>query len=324
MPEPVYVIHTDGASKGNPGHAGIAYVIAGPNGETAASHARYIGEHTSNVAEYVALVEALDAARELGATRVEAFSDSQLMVNQVSGVYRVKNETLRPLYEDVIAAMRRFRSASLVHVPREKNKEADKLAGDAIRARLNALQGANATDDAGVPLAAVIPASRQPTTPAPSRATRSVADSVYAIHTDGASKGNPGHASIAYVITDADGETVAAHARYIGSQTNNVAEYTALVEALEAARELGIERVEAFSDSQLMVKQVAGEYAVRNETLRPLYEDVVAALRLFRSAALTHVPREQNKQADKLAGDAIRAHLKTLKAAEPPAPDHPS
>ncbi|MAF10590.1 ribonuclease H [Candidatus Poribacteria bacterium] len=141
-------------------------------------------------------------------------------------------------------------------------------------------------------------------------------DPSHVIRTDGASKGNPGHASIAYLIEDADGHVVSSHGRYIGKQTNNVAEYTALVEALHAARELGVDRVEAFSDSELMVKQISGEYRVKNETLRPLYESVMAALRGFMSASVTHVPREQNRAADKLAGDVIRARMKALKEAE--------
>ncbi|MBT3269509.1 ribonuclease HI family protein [Candidatus Poribacteria bacterium] len=148
-------------------------------------------------------------------------------------------------------------------------------------------------------------------------------DPRHVIRTDGASKGNPGHASIAYLIEDADGEVVSSHARYIGKQTNNVAEYTALVEALEAAHELGVTRVEAFSDSELMVKQISGEYRVKNETLRPLYESVIASLPRFQSAYVTHVPREQNRAADKLAGDVIRAHMKALKEAENPPPDTP-
>jgi ribonuclease HI len=305
MPNPVHAIHTDGACKGNPGHASIAYVITDADGETVLAQARYIGRETNNVAEYTALVEALTAAHELGVRRVEAFSDSELMVKQVSGEYRVKNEVLRPLCQQVLAGLRLFESASLTHVPREQNSEADKLAGDAIRAHLEAEGPSDAPeatpDDQAAGPAPVSGAQ------APTRAAGR--GQVYSIHTDGASKGNPGHASIAYVITDADGETVVTDARYIGAETNNVAEYTALVEALDRARELGLERVEAFSDSELMVKQVSGAYAVRNETLRPLCDDVIAGLRVFKSASLTYVPRAENKRADKLAGDAIKEHL---------------
>ena len=148
MAEAAVVIHTDGASKGNPGHASIAYVIAGADGQVIASHGRYIGKETNNVAEYTALVEALAAARDLGAAQVEAFSDSELMVKQVSGAYRVKNENLRPLYEKVVAGLRAFASATLTHVPREQNREADKLAGAAIKAHLDAEK--KAADEAGV------------------------------------------------------------------------------------------------------------------------------------------------------------------------------
>ncbi len=151
-----------------------------------------------------------------------------------------------------------------------------------------------------------------------------MADTPLIIHTDGASKGNPGHASIAYVITDGDGEAVCSHGRYIGRETNNIAEYTALVEALEAAHDLGAGRIEAYSDSELMVKQVSGEYRVKNENLRPLYEQVVAGLRGFRSATLTHVPRAENREADKLAGEAIKAHLAAEKEAAGEAAETPA
>src|SRR6266566_7182269 len=110
------------------------------------------------------------------------------------------------------------------------------------------------------------------------------------IHTDGASRGNPGAAAFAYVIYR-DGEPDIEEAGCLGEMTNNQAEYTALVRALEHALELGSEnRVIVHSDSELMVKQLNGEYRVKNEELRPLYEEAVRLRRRFRQpVTLRHV-----------------------------------
>lgn len=119
------------------------------------------------------------------------------------------------------------------------------------------------------------------------------------IHLDGASRGNPGPAAFAFVIAAADG-LIAEEAGRLGSTTNNVAEYTALVRALTAAQERGLTHLNIFSDSELMVKQVTGLYRVKNEQLKPLYEEACTLIDTFESVALKHVRREQNKRADEL------------------------
>src|SRR6266567_3470801 len=126
------------------------------------------------------------------------------------------------------------------------------------------------------------------------------------IHTDGASRGNPGAAAYAYVITR-DGDLLVEEADCLGQMTNNQAEYTALVRALEHALELGPDdRVVVHSDSELMVKQVNGEYRVKNEELRPLYEEAQRLRRRFRQpVTLRHVRREQNQRADELCNEAL-------------------
>ncbi|MFO0925547.1 MAG: ribonuclease HI family protein [Gemmataceae bacterium] len=126
------------------------------------------------------------------------------------------------------------------------------------------------------------------------------------IHTDGASRGNPGEAAFAYTIAR-DGDTVAEEAGRLGQMTNNQAEYTALVRALEHALRLGAEhRVLIHSDSELMVKQMRGEYKVKNEDLRGLYDQ---ARRLVHDIAglvtFKHVRRELNKRADELCNMAL-------------------
>ncbi|MFO0841655.1 MAG: ribonuclease HI family protein [Gemmataceae bacterium] len=124
------------------------------------------------------------------------------------------------------------------------------------------------------------------------------------IHTDGASRGNPGAAAYAYVI-ERDGETVE-EAGCLGTMTNNQAEYTALVKALEHALQLGAERVTLHSDSELMVKQMRGEYKVKNEDLKDLYDQARRlAARVRGGVTFRHVRREMNKRADQLCNEAL-------------------
>ncbi len=126
------------------------------------------------------------------------------------------------------------------------------------------------------------------------------------IQTDGASRGNPGAAAFAYVISRTEGPTIES-AGCLGQMTNNQAEYTALVRALEHALTLGPEhRVLVRSDSELMVKQMKGEYKVKNEELRGLYEQARRlAARFTGGVSFLHVRREQNKRADQLCNNAL-------------------
>ncbi len=130
--------------------------------------------------------------------------------------------------------------------------------------------------------------------------------SVLTIHTDGASRGNPGAAAFAYVIAR-DGESPIEEADCLGQMTNNQAEYTALVRALEHALELGSHhRVIVNSDSELLVKQMNGEYRVKNEDLRELYEQACQLRKRFEGpVTIRHVRREQNKRADQLCNEAL-------------------
>jgi ribonuclease HI len=123
------IMNCDGAARGNPGPAGIGVVLAAPDGTVLAEIAEGIGEATNNVAEYTAAIRGLERAAELGIDGVLLRSDSQLLVNQLSGVYRVKSEHLRPLARRVAALAASFPGGvRFEHVPREQNKEADRLA----------------------------------------------------------------------------------------------------------------------------------------------------------------------------------------------------
>ncbi len=124
------------------------------------------------------------------------------------------------------------------------------------------------------------------------------------MHIDGASRGNPGAAAYAVVLAR-PGRPVVEEADTIGTASNNVAEYTALVEGLTLAAELGVKKLQVFSDSELMVKQMAGAYKVKHEDLRPLYEEACRLRKQFESVTIAHVRREQNKRADAIGNDAL-------------------
>jgi probable phosphoglycerate mutase len=123
--------------------------------------------------------------------------------------------------------------------------------------------------------------------------------------TDGGARGNPGPAAYGYVLETDDGTVLAAHGEAIGEATNNVAEYRALVAGLEKAAELGVEEVEVVSDSELLVKQMRGEYKVKNEVLRELWEEAGRLERQLGSVRYTAVRREHNELADRLVNEAL-------------------
>jgi ribonuclease HI len=125
------------------------------------------------------------------------------------------------------------------------------------------------------------------------------------IEFDGGSRGNPGPAGIGVVVRAADGTPLVTLGRFIGHATNNVAEYQALIIALQKAGELGAKRILVRGDSELIIKQLRGEYRVRHPDLRPLYEEALELLRRFESHKLEHGLRHKNAMADRLANLAM-------------------
>jgi ribonuclease H / adenosylcobalamin/alpha-ribazole phosphatase len=125
------------------------------------------------------------------------------------------------------------------------------------------------------------------------------------LFTDGGARGNPGPAASAYVIEAEDGTVLAAHGEAIGVATNNVAEYRALLAGLERARDLGLGSVEVVSDSLLLVKQMQGEYKVKNEALRELSLQAARLAREIGDVRYTAVRREHNVEADRLVNEAL-------------------
>lgn len=125
------------------------------------------------------------------------------------------------------------------------------------------------------------------------------------IFTDGGARGNPGPAGIGAVLYDEDKKVVAEISRFLGVATNNQAEYKALISALNKATDLGAKDIECYLDSELVVKQLKREYKVKSPELAPLFLDVHNLSLNFKHISYTHIPREKNKEADRLANEAM-------------------
>ena len=127
------------------------------------------------------------------------------------------------------------------------------------------------------------------------------------LSTDGGARGNPGPAAFGYVLETPDGTLLAAHGEQIGTATNNVAEYRALIAGLTKAIELAVDEVEVVSDSELLVRQMSGDYRVKNEALRALHDEATAQAGRLRRVSYKAVRREHNELADRLVNEALDA-----------------
>jgi ribonuclease HI len=125
------------------------------------------------------------------------------------------------------------------------------------------------------------------------------------VHVDGGARGNPGPAAIGVVVSTPDGEVLDEVAETIGTATNNVAEYRALLRGIERAAALGAAELDLINDSELVARQLTGAYKVKHPAMKPLYEQAVAALRSFDRWGIRNVPRAQNARADALVNAAL-------------------
>ena len=131
-PEKTLVLYTDGACRGNPGEGGAGIVLTDLEDNIVLEEKLYLGDCTNNQAEYRALILGLEEAKILKPSKLIIKADSELLVRQIQGIYKVKNEGLQPLYLKVMKLLKGFRSLKIEHIPRERNKKADKLANLAI------------------------------------------------------------------------------------------------------------------------------------------------------------------------------------------------
>jgi ribonuclease HI len=168
-PANIFVANVDGASRGNPGPASYAVILRGPDGATRFEVGKYIGRATNNVAEYYGLITALDYAAAQGIDRLLVRSDSELLVRQMQGRYKVKSPDLRPLHERARKLAHGFAYFAIEHVPREQNREADELANVALD-RTDSRGGGNVEPKRGAKASARSGATEMPGGERPVRA----------------------------------------------------------------------------------------------------------------------------------------------------------
>jgi ribonuclease HI len=128
-------VFIDGGSRGNPGESGYGVVVTDPQGRPCLGSYGFLGIQTNNYAEYRGLLAALELALKIGVENLEIRSDSELLVRQINGVYRVKSPVLKPLHETAKELIRRFKRFTVRHIPRAMNSEADRLANEAMDTR---------------------------------------------------------------------------------------------------------------------------------------------------------------------------------------------
>ena len=136
------------------------------------------------------------------------------------------------------------------------------------------------------------------------------------LYIDGASRGNPGRAGAGIWITDGEGKKISEVSRYLGHKTNNEAEYWALLLGLKEAKRLGGETLQIFTDSELVERQIKGVYRVKDLDLKALHKTVIENLKTFSSFEIESIPREENKEADRLANQAIQRRIAKEKGRE--------
>jgi ribonuclease HI len=130
-------LFTDGASKGNPGLAGAGWVLFNESERITVRDCKFLGEATNNEAEYQALIMGLEKSLNCGAEEIVVHMDSELLVRQINGLYKVRNPRLAVYFEEVKDLLRKFAKYEIIYIPREKNQEADRMANEAIRRRNN-------------------------------------------------------------------------------------------------------------------------------------------------------------------------------------------
>lgn len=135
MGKDILKLYVDGASRGNPGEAGAGYYLVDGEGKEVLKGMRFLGRTTNNAAEYQALILGLREALGTGGTSIEIYTDSELIANQMKGVYNVRNKRLRRLHREAAELLNKFRRSEVISIRREENREADRLANEAIDGR---------------------------------------------------------------------------------------------------------------------------------------------------------------------------------------------
>ncbi len=336
-PTKEYVMRFDGGARGNPGTAGSGMVIFDyESGLEVWSAYKYLHETTNNVAEYEGLLSGLEIAIALGARRVIAEGDSNLVVKQVKGEYRVKNENLKVLYEKVKSLTQHLDDFSINYIPRADNFRADQLANVAMDQKMSSgleileyedaqiqsrqpeleqqqeqkyvepifdskgISTSTSSDISPPKLIAPIPdvaPSEHPLSP----------QMTYTLRFTGGSKGDAGSGASAVLIDDFAKKTLWSGGYFIHDESASqyVASYVGLILGLRKASAMGAKRLVVEGHQELPIKQMKGLWKVKNKSLKPYFDYASCQCRNFEDVDFQMIRGEDNEDAKFLCGNAI-------------------
>lgn len=314
-PQHCYVLRTKGHTTQSSGGLGVGLALYDPDTDNELWSGRLYmeGDRTPFEAEYSAVILGMEYAHNtLGIRRLIVQTSCDIIVQQVRGVYKVNKATLRRLLEKEKELETLFADLLVEEIPSSQNQVCIDLATQALATRksmnvdLDKAGNSNLSDP-------VKDFERKPTKdgrwrqPDPPSFSAPIDPSMtYLLRFDGGSRGNPGLAGAGFVLYDEEGQEIWCGWKYHHeAATNNLAEYLGLFCGVKCARSFGVERLVVEGDSQLIVRQLNGQYKCREESLKKFYNAVTQEAKLLEYFEIRHIPRDQNKRADWLANHAM-------------------
>ena len=310
--ESIYFLRTKGHSSFSWDGTGVGIVLQAETGQEWTARKFLAGNRSMFEAEYTAMILGLRYAIRRNVKKIVLQIENHVIAKQMSGHYQVKKESLIPLHRNLV----NLRDACLDHlevvaVPPKENELAQEMATKAL-----SLGKSLYIDDADDPMSEIIEERIVDSTKSvkidqarhnDSPGTIEIHPSQkYVLQFDGGARGNPtGSTGIGMVIYDQAGTEIWCGWKYLGTMSNNAAEYHAILTGLECARSLGIRKIRAEGDSNLVVRQLTGVYKVKAPNLQVLWGQTMEVLKDFETVEIVHIPRAQNERADWLANKAM-------------------
>lgn len=314
-----YVLRVKGHTTPNSSGAGVGLVLyrSETSEEVWSGRVYFPGDRAGFEAEYCAIITGLDFATSCGIQNLVVQSTNDVIVFQINGLYQVQKKSLKPLLAMEKEREEGFLSFSAAAIPSSQNDVASELATKALATRKSInlpkfwkikdpMLAFEAEEELTLEEDDSNNEPNEPDGPAAAQAAEIDPSKVYLLRFDGGSRGNPGVAGAGMVLYDDKGDEIWSGWKFHSEETtNNVAEYLGLLSGLKCAESFGVRQLIAEGDSELIVKQLNGDYKVKNEGLKKMYNACVEVAERFEYFEIRHIPRAENSRADWLANHAM-------------------